>query len=354
MRRRARARSPRSRSAEHSSKTNCGLLGAARIRASYSRDRLIEIAVGLQEANHPQAEIDLPRVDGERALERLDRLGPVAGLLVERAEERQPREVRRVLVLELLHEHRELLVGAVDLRDDLVDLGAQRGLGARRGEGLLEGRQRGGVLVSLRLGASELLERGGERAVVARGRRDDVLELDLRSRELAPAVELAPELAADEEARRLELEKLAVPSLGAVPVLVVEGDLHQRPERLLLVRLHGLERERPLVARARQRGLAALLVQARQREQRRGVVALDGDRALVRGHRVLATVRRPCRGPRGRRAPRTGRARPGPTGPRSPRSAPRCCRRDRGRAAPGAAGETRHPAAKGRRACIAG
>ena len=62
----------------------------------------------------------------ERALVRLDGLGAVARLLVERAQEREAREVVRVLVLELLDEHRQLLVGAVDLGDDLVDLGAQR------------------------------------------------------------------------------------------------------------------------------------------------------------------------------------------------------------------------------------
>ena len=66
-----------------------------------------------------------------------------------------PLEVARVLVLQLLHELGQALIGAVDLGDDLVHLGPQGALTARGGEGALERRDRVGVLVGLGLRATE-------------------------------------------------------------------------------------------------------------------------------------------------------------------------------------------------------
>ena len=250
-------------------------------------DGLIEVAVRLQQADHTQPQVDLPRADRERAPEGLDGLRAVSRLLVQGPEQGQARKIARMLVLELLDEHRELLVGPVDLRDDLVDLGAKGGLRPRRGERSLQRGERLLVLVSLRLCAAELLERGRERPVVAGGGSDDVLELDLGARELSARVELAAQLAAHEEACRLELEELPVEPLCPLPVLFVEREAHERPEGLLLVRLHGLQGQRALVARAGWRLFAALLVQAGEREDGGRVVALDRDRPLVRRHGVL-------------------------------------------------------------------
>src|SRR5690606_33133632 len=73
------------------------------------------------------------------------------------------------------------------------------------------------------------------------------------------------------------------------PVLRVEGEGHQRSERVLLVGGRRLTRERLLVARARGRDVAAILQQAREREDRRRVAALERDRSLVGADGVFRT-----------------------------------------------------------------
>ncbi len=218
---------------------------------------------------------------------RRDRARRVAGLLVERAEKTQPREIAGVLVLELLDEDGELLVGAIDLGDGLVDLGAHGRLLPGDGEGVLERRERLFVLVRLGLRFPEVFERGRERAVVAGGGRDQILELALGPGVFAAREELATELALHVEARRLELHELLVKALRAGPVLRVEGERHQRAERLLLVGRRRLERERLFEARARRRGVAAILMRVSQGEHGARVVRLERDRALVRLHRVV-------------------------------------------------------------------
>ena len=130
-------------------------------------DRLVELALRLEDADHLEAEIDVLRVDRERLLVGLEGLRAVAGLLVESAEEREALKVVRVLVLDLLDEDRELLIGAVDLGDGLVDLGANGGLLAGGLERLLQRGERLLVLVRLRLRLAEVLQRRRERAVVA-------------------------------------------------------------------------------------------------------------------------------------------------------------------------------------------
>jgi hypothetical protein len=131
-------------------------------------DRLVELALRLQDADHLEPQIDVLRVDRERLLVRVQRLAGVARLLIEGAEEGEALEVARVLVLDLLDQDGQLLIGTIDLGDGLVDLGADRGFLSGRGERLLEGGERLGVLVGLRLRLAEVLERGRERAVVAR------------------------------------------------------------------------------------------------------------------------------------------------------------------------------------------
>ena len=244
-------------------------------------DGFVQITVRLKQANHPEADVDLPRADGERLLVRVDGLLRVARLFVEAAEQREAREVGRVLVLELLHELGQALVGAVDLGDDLVDLGPQRALLPRHGERPLERRQRRGVLVRLGLRVPQLLQRGRERAVVPGRRGDDVLQLRLGLRVLAAVVQLATELALHEEARRLERHELLVRRLRRRPVLLVERDGHDAADRLLLVGLRREQRQRLLVAGARLGEVPPVLVEARERLDRHGIRALDGDGLLV-------------------------------------------------------------------------
>jgi hypothetical protein len=79
----------------------------------------------------------LPGLEGERALVGVDGPRGVARLFVEAAQQGEPREVAGVLVLELLDQLGQALVGPVDLGDDLVDLRAQGALLAGQGERLL-------------------------------------------------------------------------------------------------------------------------------------------------------------------------------------------------------------------------
>ena len=79
------------------------------------RDRRVDVAALLQKVDHAQSQIDLTRVDRERTTVRRDGLHAVARLFVERAEKREPREVGDVLLLELLHQVGQPLLGPIHL-----------------------------------------------------------------------------------------------------------------------------------------------------------------------------------------------------------------------------------------------
>jgi hypothetical protein len=104
-------------------------------------------------------------------------------------------------------------------------------------------------------------------------------------------IEGAPELAAHEEVGGLELHELPVECLRAIPVAAVEGDVHQRAERLLPIRGHGLNFERLFVASAGLRDISTLPEQASEGEEARGVGRFERERGFVGGHRL---VRTPC------------------------------------------------------------
>ncbi len=291
-----------------------GIVGSGADEPLVLQDGPIEVTVRLQEADHPQAHVHLARVQSECALVRCDRLVAVARLFVERCQKGQPRVVVRVLILEILHEHRQLLVSPVDLRDDVVDLSAQGALGAGRREGPLQRGQRVAVFVRLRLSEAELLKGWCKGAIVTRRRGDDLFQLGLCACVFAAVVEFAPELSLHEQAGWLELHQPHVEPGSRVPVFLIERDAHQRTKSLLLVRLHRLNGECLLVKGPRGREVSPVMMNLCERQDGRRVPGFQRDRPSVRrdgvvrsavdlveageGHRCRVLVRPRLRGPR--------------------------------------------------------
>jgi hypothetical protein len=250
-------------------------------------DRLVDLALGLQHADHLEPQIDVLRVDRERPRVRLERACAVARLFVKRAEEGEPREVRRVLVFDLFDEHGQLLIGAIDLGDGFVDLRAHGRFLPGGREGLLESGDGFLVLVRLRLGLPEIFQRRSERAVVACRGGDQIFELRFGLVVLGALEKLASELALHEQALRIELHELVVERLRACVILRVEREHHERAHALLFVGRHRLQCERFFVTLARAGDVAAVLEEPRQGEQRDGVAILQADRFFVGLDRVV-------------------------------------------------------------------
>ena len=176
----------------------------------------------------------------------------VARLLVEPAQQREAREVARVLVLELLHELGQPLVGAVDLGDDLVDLRAQRAL--------LAGRSRARASASRAPRRSRAPWPAPARAPSARARargcRPRPPHDVLRARPRPARTRRGCRARARARPSRRGSSARAPRAAGGSPCAAsqsfcVEGEAHERAERLLLVGLHGEQRQGLLVAGAR-------------------------------------------------------------------------------------------------------
>ena len=171
-----------------------------------------------------EAQVDLPRLEAERAPVRDDCATGVPGLFVERAQESEPCVVAWMFGFESTDERWERLVGAVHFGDRLVDFAPHRRSRASHGERVFERGEGVRVLVRLGLGATEVLERWSQSTIVTPHGLHDFLEFRLRALVLPTGVELASKLASHEDASRLLLHELRVKPLRALPVFRVERE----------------------------------------------------------------------------------------------------------------------------------
>src|SRR6266508_2240945 len=95
------------------------------------------------------------------------RLVHLARLFVKRGHGHDALKISRMFFFEQPNELAEVVLRPIDIRDESEDFAAHSGLAAGRGQGLLQSRQRFGVLALSREDASEIAQCGGKRAVVS-------------------------------------------------------------------------------------------------------------------------------------------------------------------------------------------
>ena len=156
----------------------------------------------------------------------------VTRFFVEGTQQSQAREVTGVRLLELLHEEREGLLGAVDIRDRLVDLGADGGSRTGHGERLVERCEGLCVLVLLREGAPEVLQGRRKRTVVAGRCRHELSQPRFGALVFAAREKVSAKLTLHEKTSGLLLHELLVETLRRLPVLGVERERDEGVERL--------------------------------------------------------------------------------------------------------------------------